>query len=239
MAKNDDGFFSRTEERLRFYAELDAEFILNEEGGKSAKPWPPQKTDRPARRGEAGLEVEEVARTVRACLKCPLARLRHQAVPGEGSSAAELMFVGEAPGEDEDLQGRPFVGRAGHLLDRIIAAMRFRREDVFIANILKCRPPNNRDPHQDEVLACSPYLHSQIELIRPRAIVALGKPAANFFSGGSLPISLLRGQFLDFHGIPVMPTYHPAFLLRNEDNKTYKKQTWEDVQKVMILLGKS
>jgi uracil-DNA glycosylase family 4 len=237
LAKNDEGFIGRAEERLRFYAELDAEFFLNEETEKPAKPSPAQTADRPAGRGEEGLE--EVARAVRACLKCPLARLRHQAVPGEGSSAAELMFVGEAPGAEEDLQGRPFVGRAGHLLDRIIAAMRFRREDVFIANILKCRPPNNRDPHQDEVLACAPYLHSQIELIRPRAIVALGKPAANFFSGGTLPISLLRGQFLDFHGIPVMPTYHPAFLLRNEDNRTYKKQAWEDMQKVMTLLGKS
>jgi uracil-DNA glycosylase family 4 len=237
LAKTDDGFLSRAEERLRFYAELDAEFILKEEGGKSAKPWPPRMTDRPAGGGEAGLA--EVARTVRACLKCPLARLRHQAVPGEGSSAAELMFVGEAPGEEEDIQGRPFVGRAGHLLNDIIKAMKFRREDVFIANILKCRPPNNRDPHQDEVLACSPYLHSQIELIRPRAIVALGKPAANFFSGESLPIGLLRGRFLDFQGIPVMPTYHPAFLLRNEDNRTYKKQTWEDMQQVMALLGKS
>jgi len=237
LAKNDDGFIGRAEERLRFYAELEAEFILNEAGGKSAKPLPPRRNDPPAGRGEAGLE--EVARAVRACLKCPLSRLRHQAVPGEGSFVAELMFVGEAPGEEEDLQGRPFVGRAGQLLDRIIAAMRFRREDVFIANILKCRPPNNRDPHQDEVLACSAYLHSQIELIRPRAIVALGKPAANFFSGGSLPIGLLRGRFLDFQGIPVMPTYHPAFLLRNEDNKTYKKQTWEDMQQVMTLLGKS
>jgi uracil-DNA glycosylase family 4 len=237
LAKSDDGFFGRAEERLRFYAELDAGFILNEEGEKTARPSPFQTDDRAAGGPEEGLE--DVARAVRACRKCPLAGLRRQAVPGEGRSAAELMFVGEAPGEEEDLQGRPFVGRAGHLLDRIITAMRFRREDVFIANILKCRPPNNRDPHQDEVLACSPYLHRQIELIRPKAIVALGKPAANFFSGGSLPISLLRGRFLDFHGIPVMPTYHPAFLLRNEDNRTYKKQTWEDMQKVMALLGKS
>jgi DNA polymerase len=167
-----------------------------------------------------------------------LAGLRHQAVPGEGRAAAELMFVGEAPGEEEDLQGRPFVGRAGHLLDRIIAAMRFRREEVFIANILKCRPPNNRDPRQEEISACSPYLLRQVELIQPKVIVALGKPAANFFSGGSSAIGLLRGRFLDFHGIRVMPTYHPAFLLRNEDNRTFKQHTWDDMKQVMALLGK-
>jgi len=236
LAIRDEGLLRLAEERLRFYEELGAEFIFHKEQKKAVEPSLPRMSGRTAAEGEEGLE--EVARLVRDCRKCPLAGLRHQAVPGEGRAAAELMFVGEAPGEDEDLQGRPFVGRAGHLLDRIIVAMRFRREDVFIANILKCRPPNNRDPHQEEVEACAPYLLRQVELIQPRVIVALGKPAANFFSGGSLPISLLRGRFLDFQGIQVMPTYHPAFLLRNEDNRTYKKLAWDDMKQVMALLGK-
>jgi uracil-DNA glycosylase family 4 len=233
LDRKDDSLLGLAEERIRFYAELGAEFMIREGGRPAAVPSPSCLDT-----GRSGGLLEEVAREVRACRQCPLARLRRQAVPGEGSPAAELMFVGEAPGEDEDIQGRPFVGRAGHLLDRIIAAMHFRREEVFIANILKCRPPNNRDPHQDEVQACSPYLQRQIELIRPKAIIALGKPAANFFSGETLPMGLLRGRFIDFHGIPVMPTFHPAFLLRNEGNRSYKKQVWEDVQQVMSLLGK-
>jgi DNA polymerase len=236
LAARDDGLLLRAEERLRFYAELGAEFIFHKEQIKTVEPSLPPPACPSSGEGEEGLE--EVARLVRACRKCPLAGLRHQAVPGEGRAAAELMFVGEAPGEEEDLQGRPFVGRAGHLLDRIIAAMRFRREEVFIANILKCRPPNNRDPRQEEISACSPYLLRQVELIQPKVIVALGKPAANFFSGGSLAIGLLRGRFLDFHGIRVMPTYHPAFLLRNEDNRTFKQHTWDDMKQVMALLGK-
>jgi len=235
LAKKDDGLLGGTEERLRFYAELDAEFLFNEQPPRADATSSPN-TGQPAGQGAEGLE--EIAREVRSCLKCPLAKLRRQAVPGEGDAAAKLMFVGEAPGEEEDLQGRPFVGRAGQLLDRIIAAMRFRREEVFIANILKCRPPNNRDPHQEEVQACSPHLLRQVGVIRPKVLVALGKPAANFFSGSSLPISLLRGRFLEFQGIPVMPTFHPAFLLRNEDNRTYKKLAWEDMQQVMALLGK-
>lgn len=234
MDRKDDSLLGLAEERFRFYAELGAEFILKEGERPAAVASPPPHLDA----GRKKEELEEVGREVRACRQCPLARLRRQAVPGEGSPAAELMFVGEAPGEEEDIQGRPFVGLAGQLLDRIITAMKLRREEVFIANVLKCRPPNNRDPHQDEVQACTAYLQRQIELIRPKAIIALGKPAANFFSGEALPIGLLRGRFLDFHGIPVMPTFHPAFLLRNEGNKSYKKQVWEDVQQVMSLLGK-
>jgi len=149
------------------------------------------------------------------------------------------MFVGEAPGRDEDRQGRPFVGRAGQLLTKIIEAMGFKRQDVYIANVVKCRPPENRTPRPDEVKACSPYLLRQIELINPRVIVALGKIAAEFLLQTDKSISDLRGHFGQFEGIPVMPTFHPAYLVRNEGNREIKRLVWEDMKKVMKLLESS
>ena len=146
------------------------------------------------------------------------------------------MFVGEAPGRDEDLQGRPFVSRAGQLLTKIIQAMGFSREEVYIANVIKCRPPENRTPRPDEIKACSPYLLRQIDLIKPRVIVALGKVATDFLLPSSKSMSELRGQFGDFQGIPVMPTFHPSYLVRNEGNKEIKKMVWEDMKKVLQLL---
>ncbi|TSA44625.1 MAG: uracil-DNA glycosylase [Deltaproteobacteria bacterium] len=167
------------------------------------------------------------------CRRCPLGALRHRLVFGEGNPGAELVFVGEAPGADEDAQGRPFVGRAGQLLTKIIAAMGLKREDVYICNILKCRPPGNRNPLPDEIAACEPFLIRQIEAIRPRVICALGGFAAQTLLKSDALISALRGRFHQYQGIPLMPTYHPAYLLRNPGAK---KQVWEDVQAIMKLL---
>lgn len=169
------------------------------------------------------------------CRRCPLAESRRNIVFGEGSPSAELVFVGEAPGGDEDLQGRPFVGRAGQLLTKIIVAMGLERRDVYICNILKCRPPGNRNPLSEEIAACEPFLIRQLEAIRPRVICALGSFAARTLLKSETPITLLRGHFHDYQGIPLMPTYHPAYLLRNPGAK---KQVWEDVQKIMELLRK-
>jgi len=164
------------------------------------------------------------------CRRCSLGSLRHRLVFGEGNPHAGLVFVGEAPGADEDAQGRPFVGRAGQLLTRIIAAMGHKREEVYICNILKCRPPGNRNPKPEEIAACEPFLIRQIEAIRPRVLCALGGFAAHTLLKSEAPITVLRGRFHSYQGIPLMPTYHPAYLLRNPGAK---KQVWEDVQMIM------
>ncbi|MDO9230518.1 MAG: uracil-DNA glycosylase [Syntrophales bacterium] len=184
----------------------------------------------------SGVEVsalDPVLEELGDCRRCPLGALRHRLVFGEGNPGAELVFVGEAPGADEDAQGRPFVGRAGQLLTKIIAAMGLKREDVYICNILKCRPPGNRNPLPDEIAACEPFLIRQIKAIRPRVICALGSFAAHTLLKSEAPISVLRGRFDRYQGIPLMPTYHPAYLLRNQGAK---KQVWEDVQAIMKLL---
>ena len=188
--------------------------------------------------GAPQLSFPELEAAVLACRLCPLAAGRTQAVPGEGSRATELMFVGEGPGKDEDAQGRPFVGRAGQLLTKIIEAMHYKREEVYIANIVKCRPPENRRPLPAEVEACGPYLLRQIELLSPRVIVTLGQTATDFFIPGRMGIGGRRGRFAEFHGIKVMPTYHPSYLIRNEGNKELRRHVWDDMQKVMELLGK-
>ena len=198
----------------------------------------PSLADRPARTGAEAAALEEVAREVRACTRCPLHRLRTNAVPGEGNPDAELMFIGEGPGRDEDFQGRPFVGRAGQLLRKIIAAMTFREDEVYIANMVKCRPPENRVPHLEEIEACAPYLARQIELIRPKVIVTLGKTPTDYFAPGREGMTARRGRFGDYRGIPVMPTFHPSYLVRNEGNRELKRMVWEDMQKVMALLGR-
>jgi len=166
---------------------------------------------------------------VTQCTQCRLHRGRTHVVFGVGNPRADLMFVGEAPGREEDLQGEPFVGRAGQLLTRIIEAIGLTRRDVYIANVIKCRPPNNRNPQEDEIARCEPYLVRQIELIKPKLIVALGTFAAQPFLQTNLPISQLRGRFHDYHGVRVMPTFHPAFLLRNPERK---RAVWEDMQAV-------
>ena len=179
------------------------------------------------------LRLEAVRAELGDCQRCSLGRLRHRLVFGEGSPQADLVFVGEAPGADEDAQGRPFVGRAGQLLTRIIAAMGLKREEVYICNILKCRPPGNRNPQPDEIATCEPFLVRQLQAIRPRVICTLGTFAAHAMLKSEAPISVLRGRFHIYQGIELMPTYHPAYLLRNP---AAKKQVWEDVQMIMKVL---
>lgn len=167
------------------------------------------------------------------CRRCHLYKGRRNIVFGEGCESPPLVFVGEAPGVDEDRLGRPFVGRAGQLLTRIIAAMGLKREEVYICNILKCRPPDNRNPLPEEIKACEPFLRRQIAALRPKLICALGTFAAHTLLGTEVPITILRGNFQNYQGIRLMPTYHPAYLLRNE---AAKKLVWEDMQKVMKAL---
>lgn len=164
------------------------------------------------------------------CMRCKLHKGRHRVVFGEGNPKAELMFIGEAPGRDEDLQGKPFVGRAGQLLTKIIEAMKLKRSDVYITNVVKCRPPENRAPQPDEVDACEGFLFRQINVIKPRIIVCLGSVACQNLLKTEKKISGIRGQWQDWNGIQVMPTYHPAYLLRNPEAK---KEVWNDMKKVM------
>jgi len=169
-----------------------------------------------------------------ACARCKLHTLgRSQVVFGVGNPDADLMFVGEAPGADEDIQGEPFVGRAGQLLTKIIEAMGMRREDVYIANVIKCRPPGNRNPEPDEVEQCEPFLFRQVDTVKPKVIVALGKFAAQCLLRTTDPISMIRGKEFNYRGAILMPTYHPAYLLRNP---SAKRDVWEDMKRVRAIL---
>lgn len=181
--------------------------------------------------------LEELWAAIDGCQRCPhLAATRQSIVFGAGNAAADIVFVGEAPGRDEDIQGIPFVGRAGQLLTDIIEkGMKMRRSDVYIANILKCRPPNNRNPSPDEVGRCSPFLVAQLGVIRPRVIIALGTYAAQYLAGDKTPISKMRGHFFTYCDIPVMPTFHPAYLCRNYSPEN-RKLVWEDIQSVLRFL---
>jgi uracil-DNA glycosylase family 4 len=218
-------------ERLRVDGELGKPLsCLSRENPGAAEPPAPE----PSLSAETSAGERSALEAVRAelgdCRRCSLGSRRHRLVFGEGNPHAELVFVGEAPGADEDAQGRPFVGRAGQLLTRIIAAMGLKREEVYICNILKCRPPGNRNPQPEEIAACEPFLIRQIEAIRPRVLCALGGFAAHTLLKSEAPITVLRGRFQAYQGIPLMPTYHPAYLLRNPGAK---KQVWEDVQAIM------
>ena len=166
------------------------------------------------------------------CMKCPLGHTRTKFVFGTGNPSATLMLIGEAPGADEDAQGEPFVGKAGQLLNKILEAINFRRTDVYICNILKCRPPGNRKPQAEEVDKCLPYLRKQVALVQPKLILALGLTAAENLLGTTESLGRLRGRVLRYEGIPLMVTYHPAALLRNPN---WKRPTWEDVQAVRRL----
>jgi len=182
---------------------------------------------------------EEMLKTVRQdmgdCQRCPLGKTRKNLVFGVGNPQARIVFVGEAPGADEDEQGLPFVGRAGQLLtDIIVKGMKMQRKDVYICNILKCRPPGNRNPQPDEIGKCEPFLKKQLWIISPDIICALGTFAAKTLLNTDVPISVLRGRFHSYEGIKLMPTYHPAYLLRNP---SAKKQVWEDVQMIMKEIG--
>jgi uracil-DNA glycosylase family 4 len=178
--------------------------------------------------------LEPLRGEVAACTACDLCHSRTRTVFGVGDPTARLLFVGEAPGFDEDRQGEPFVGQAGQLLTQIIKAMGLARGEVYIANVIKCRPPQNRPPNPAEVGACRSYLERQVEIVRPEVIIALGTVAAKALLETDLPMSRLRGRFFQFRGIPVLPTYHPAYLLRNPGEKV---KVWEDVQQVMARLG--
>ena len=179
------------------------------------------------------LSLEAVREELGECARCKLHSGRTTIVFGVGSPDADLMFVGEAPGADEDAQGLPFVGRAGQLLTKIIEAIQLKREQVYIANILKCRPPGNRDPQPDEVASCEPFLFKQVESVRPMIIVALGKYAAQTLLRTTEPISRLRGRYFEYRGALLMPTFHPSYLLRNPSSK---REVWIDMQQVRATL---
>jgi DNA polymerase len=179
--------------------------------------------------------LEEVRNDLGDCTRCKLCSGRTHIVFGVGNPKAELVFVGEGPGADEDEQGIPFVGKAGQLLTKMIEAMGFSRDEVYICNVVKCRPPNNRNPEPDEIEACSPFLRAQLASIRPKVIVTLGKCAAQSLLGDGTPITRLRGNWREYGGIPVMPTFHPAYLLRSPAEK---KNAWADLRQVIKRLGK-
>jgi uracil-DNA glycosylase family 4 len=190
--------------------------------------------------GGGGATADETLEQIQAealeCVACRLHESRNKVVFGTGNPRARLLFIGEGPGRDEDLQGEPFVGRAGKLLTKIIMAMGYERQDVYIANVVKCRPPQNRNPQADEADACEHFLLRQVAVIQPQIIVLLGKVAVQAILGSSAPMSRLRGKFQTWRGIPVMCTYHPAYLLRNANAK---KDVWEDMQIVRDALAEA
>ena len=195
---------------------------------------PPQVTKEIAK-ADGPDSFAKLAADLDGCTRCKLSAGRTNIVISRGNPKADLMFIGEGPGRDEDRQGKPFVGRAGQLLDKIIAAMGFGRDEVYIANIVKCRPPQNRNPEEDEVETCLPFLHRQIALVQPKVICLLGSVALRALLGNEERISRVRGKFLEYRGVPTLPTYHPAFLLRNPN---MKRAVWEDVQKISAKLSR-
>ena len=180
------------------------------------------------------ITLEDVRKELGDCKRCKLHRGRKTIVFGEGNEKATLMLIGEGPGYDEDVQGRPFVGRAGQLLTKILQSINLPREEVYIANIIKCRPPQNRNPEPDEIQSCHPFLMKQIQVIQPKIICALGAFSAQTLLKTDVKITALRGKFYDLEGIKVIPTYHPAFLLRNPERK---REVWEDMKKIAELLN--
>ncbi len=215
-------------ETLAYYRDLGvAELYLEEKKEKIS-------ANGKAAEGAAAL-LEPIRREVAVCTKCRLCKTRKQTVFSDGSAGARIMFIGEAPGADEDAEGVPFVGRAGQLLTRMIEdGMGLPRSSVYIANILKCRPPENRNPEPDEIASCRGYLEKQIDLVRPEVLVALGKFAAHFLLGTEEGITRLRGKWGSYRGISVMPTLHPSYLLRQP---AHKKEAWEDLLAVLAHLG--
>lgn len=197
---------------------------------RSSPAFPPQ----PEESGAGGDTLTRIREDLGDCQRCRLAQGRTHIVFGEGSPQARLMFVGEGPGEEEDLSGRPFVGAAGQLLNNLLYKLGLAREEVYIANIVKCRPPRNRDPLPDEIAACLPFLARQIQSIKPRVIVTLGKIATQALLGEEVPITKIRGRWRKYQGIRVMPTFHPSYLLRFERER---QKTWADMQQVMEYLA--
>lgn len=209
-------------ELVKSYLELEKESGIEEYFFKST-------LEKNITREKTPNELELLKAEVLNCKRCDLYATRQNVVFGSGNPKASLMFIGEAPGEDEDIKGLPFVGRAGQLLTKIIEAMGLKRSDVYIANILKCRPPNNRTPLPTEILACEENVRNQIEIIKPKVICTLGKFASQTLLKTQTPISALRGKFSEYNGIKVMPTFHPAYILRNPQDK---RLVWEDMKKV-------
>jgi len=241
-------------EHLRFYAEMgvsgisrDTKWRARDRHSNAAPSAPvsatPASASAPSASAPAPSASAPRAWTLQAiredigdCTRCKLATLgRKQIVFGVGNPNADLMFVGEGPGADEDIQGIPFVGRAGQLLTKMIEAMGFAREDVYIANVVKCRPPENRNPEPDEIESCEPFLFRQIDSIKPTVIVALGAFAARTLLRTQDPISRLRGRLFDYHGAKLIPTFHPSFLLRSPGQKKY---AWEDLKKALAVMGR-
>jgi uracil-DNA glycosylase family 4 len=209
-------------EILKFYGEMGAEFLHLPENNARA-------------------DLAELNRAITQCRQCRLHESKTHYVPGEGSASPDIIFIGEGPGQTEDQFGRPFIGNAGQLLDKIIEKMGYHREDVFIGNVVKCRPPNNREPLADEVEACLPFLHRQIELLVPKIIVCLGKVALNNLLGTSHSMGRIRGQLLKFNNIPLIPTYHPSYILHKKEKEEIsqaKREVWEDMQKVLAIIAK-
>jgi uracil-DNA glycosylase family 4 len=215
-------------EILKFYKEIGAEFVehMELEFNEEMQVDPRE-------------ELEAVQREIMGCSKCELHKNKKNYVPGEGSSQPDIIFIGEGPGEVEDNYGRPFVGPAGKLLDKMIARMGYSRETVFIGNIVKCRPPGNRDPLKNEVDACLPYLVRQIQILNPKVIVCLGKVAMNNLLGVDYSIMRERGKQFEFMGIPVIPTFHPAYILRQPTREAISKakwNVWRDMEKVLVII---
>jgi DNA polymerase len=245
---------SQLSEHLRFFEDLGVTGVSRDQrwrhrSGVAERPTMPESDpripdpgSRPAERDtiQIARSAADVLAATRAeigdCTRCKLHTLgRRQIVFGVGSPESELMFVGEAPGADEDVQGIPFVGRAGQLLTKMIEAMGFRRDEVYIANVIKCRPPENRNPDPDEVETCEPFLFQQIAAIRPNVIVALGSFAAKALLRTQSPISRLRGRSYEYHGAKLVPTFHPSYLLRSPGQK---REAWEDLKLALNLLGR-
>ncbi len=221
-------------EYLRFYSELGVSH-LNIRRVSEPEPLVEPHVSEPVATayGEAVDRLPDIRAEIGDCRRCKLWTTRHSIVFGSGNPHAELMFVGEAPGADEDAQGLPFVGKAGQLLTKIIEAIELKREQVFIANVLKCRPPGNRDPEPDEVEACESFLFSQIDSVNPLILVALGKHAAQTLLKTETPISRLRGKFFEYRGRQLIPTFHPSYLLRNPQAK---REVWDDMKTVRTRL---
>lgn len=210
---------------LEFYGALGFERLPLEIPSLGRNPTPEDKA----------LALRELREAIGDCQRCGLCKGRKNLVFGQGNPDAELMFIGEAPGREEDIQGLPFVGDAGKLLTRLIKRMGFEREEVYIGNIIKCRPPLNRDPQEDEIHTCMPFIKEQIRIISPKVIISLGRVSAQTLVGLKTPISRLRGRFYEFEDTPLMPTFHPAYLLRNPRDKML---VWADAQKVLARLGR-
>lgn len=243
--RNKDKVLNRLYKAVELYGELGFEYLpvkkadidgLFAEDLRSApvNSAPAVEREPSARPADASGDLKSLKEKIGDCKRCGLSEKRNNVVFGEGSPAADIMFVGEGPGREEDLQARPFVGDAGKLLTNLIVKLGLKREDVYIANIIKCRPPGNRNPEDDEVASCRPFIEEQINIIRPKVIVCLGRVAAQALLKVKTPISRMRGNFFQYQDIPVMPTFHPAYLLRNPKDKWL---TWDDMQKVLGKLG--